>query len=100
MGSNRDSPSLLGVALVGIAFVGVETRGESGSRHKRMGVVSIVMNRERRAVLRWTAAATVGAVGSGAVAGSGAAKRGDADARDASGGDSVAKAAGAAAALQ
>ncbi|UPW01126.1 hypothetical protein M0R88_03250 [Halorussus gelatinilyticus] len=37
------------------------------------------MNRERRAVLRWMAAA-VGAVGSGAVVGSGAAERGESDA--------------------
>lgn len=47
------------------------------------------MNRERRAVLRWTAAATVGAVGSGAVVGSeavvgsGATKRGEANASNA-----------------
>ncbi|WP_135853895.1 hypothetical protein [Halorussus salinus] len=58
------------------------------------------MNRERRAVLRWTAAATVGAVGGGAVVGSGAAKRGDADVRDANGANSVARPSRAAAALQ
>src|SRR6056297_2540403 len=48
------------------------------------------MNRERRAVVRWTAAATIGAVGggagavgSGAVVGDGAAERGESNAPDA-----------------
>ncbi|UPV75051.1 hypothetical protein M0R89_03040 [Halorussus limi] len=41
------------------------------------------MNRERRAVLRWTAAAAVGAVGSGAVVESGAAEGSESNARGA-----------------